>query len=92
MGITALTSMAAMNGPNACDDWRHRPAVTCGCLAGSTTGSAGSTQRVGNRRGPGVNLNLLAGNVESVTDGPGVLAAYYALCEARGLPRPSVVT
>ena len=42
----------------------------------------------------GVNLNLdvAVGNVESVTDGPGVLAAYYALCEARGLPRPSVVT
>ena len=41
----------------------------------------------------GVNLNLDAdGNVESMTDGPGVLAAYYALCEDQGLPRPNVVT
>ena len=41
----------------------------------------------------GVNLNLDAdGNVESITDGPGVLAAYHALCEAQGLPRPNVVT
>ena len=41
----------------------------------------------------GVNLNLDAdGNVESITDGPGVLAACCALCEAQGLPRPSVVT
>ena len=41
----------------------------------------------------GVNLNLDAhGNLESVTDGPGVLAAYYALCEAQGHPRPNVVT
>jgi len=41
----------------------------------------------------GVNLNLDAdGNVESVFDGPGSLAAYYALCEAEGLPRPEVVT
>ncbi|MYK77356.1 MAG: cupin, partial [Acidimicrobiaceae bacterium] len=41
----------------------------------------------------GVNLNLDAdGNVESITDGPGVLAAYYAMCEAQGLPRPNVVT
>lgn len=41
----------------------------------------------------GVNLNLDAdGDVESVTDGPGVLAAYYALCEAQGLPRPDVVS
>ena len=41
----------------------------------------------------GVNLNLDAdGNVESITDGPGVLAGYYALCEAQGLPRPDVVT
>ena len=41
----------------------------------------------------GVNLNLDAdGNVESITDGAGVLAAYYALCEAQGLPRPNVVT
>ena len=37
----------------------------------------------------GVNLNLDAdGNVESITDGSGVLAAYYALCEAQGLSRP----
>jgi len=35
----------------------------------------------------GVNLNLdEEGNVDSVTDGP-VVAAYYALCEAQGLPR-----
>ncbi len=41
----------------------------------------------------GVNLNLAAdGSVESVTDGAGVLAAYLALCEAQGLPRPNVVT
>lgn len=41
----------------------------------------------------GVNLNLDAdGNVESITDGAGSLAAYYALCEAQGLPRPAVVT
>ena len=40
----------------------------------------------------GANLNLDAdGNVESVTDGPGVLAAYYALCEVEGLPRPDVL-
>ena len=37
----------------------------------------------------GANLNLDAdGNVESVTDGAGTLAAYYALCEAQGLPAP----
>lgn len=41
----------------------------------------------------GANLNLdAAGNVESVTDGAGTLAAYYALCEAEGLPRPNVLT
>jgi quercetin dioxygenase-like cupin family protein len=41
----------------------------------------------------GANLNLDAnGNIESVTDGPGTLAAYYALCEAEGLPRPNVLT
>jgi len=41
----------------------------------------------------GANLNLDAdGNVESVTDGAGTLAAYYALCEAEGLPRPDVLT
>jgi 2,4'-dihydroxyacetophenone dioxygenase len=40
----------------------------------------------------GANLNLDAeGNVESVLDGPGTLAAYYALCEAEGLPRPDVL-
>ena len=27
----------------------------------------------------------------SVTDGAGTLAAYYALCEAQGLPRPNVL-
>jgi 2,4'-dihydroxyacetophenone dioxygenase len=37
----------------------------------------------------GVNLNLDAdGNVESVTDGPGVLAAYELLLKAQGLPAP----
>jgi 2,4'-dihydroxyacetophenone dioxygenase len=41
----------------------------------------------------GANLNLDAdGNVESVTVGTGTLAAYYALCEALGLPRPNVLT
>ena len=41
----------------------------------------------------GANLNLDAeGNVESIFDGPGTLAAYYALCEAAGLPRPEVLT
>jgi 2,4'-dihydroxyacetophenone dioxygenase len=41
----------------------------------------------------GANLNLDAeGNIESVFDGPGTLAAYYALCEAAGLPKPNVVT
>ena len=30
--------------------------------------------------------------VESVSDGPMTLAAYYALCEAQGLPRPNVLT
>jgi 2,4'-dihydroxyacetophenone dioxygenase len=40
----------------------------------------------------GVNLNLDAdGNVESVTDGPGILEAYYMLCDAAGLPRPNVL-
>jgi quercetin dioxygenase-like cupin family protein len=40
----------------------------------------------------GANLNLdVNGNVESVTDGAGTLAAYYALCEAEGLPRPNVL-
>lgn len=37
----------------------------------------------------GANLNLDAdGNVESVTDGPGVLAAYQALLQAQGEPIP----
>ena len=41
----------------------------------------------------GANLNLDSdGNVESVTDGAGTLAAYYMLCEAAGLPRPNVLT
>jgi 2,4'-dihydroxyacetophenone dioxygenase len=41
----------------------------------------------------GANLNLdPEGNIESVFDGPGTLAAYYALCEAAGLPRPEVLT
>jgi len=40
----------------------------------------------------GANLNLDAeGNVESVFDGAGTLAAYYMLCEAQGLPRPNVL-
>ena len=38
----------------------------------------------------GALLNLAPdGSVESVTDGPGILAAYYALLEAQGDPRPS---
>ena len=41
----------------------------------------------------GANLNLDAdGNVESVVDAGGILAAYYALCEAERLPRPNVLT
>ena len=40
----------------------------------------------------GVNLNLDAdGNVESVSDGAGSLKAYYAMCEAQGIPRPNVL-
>jgi 2,4'-dihydroxyacetophenone dioxygenase len=40
----------------------------------------------------GVNLNLDAdGNIESVFDGPGTLAAYYALAEAEGFDRPAVL-
>ncbi|HWB65402.1 MAG TPA: 2,4'-dihydroxyacetophenone dioxygenase family protein [Mycobacteriales bacterium] len=40
----------------------------------------------------GANLNLRAdGSVESVTDGASTLAAYYALCEAAGLPKPAVL-
>ena len=41
----------------------------------------------------GVNLNLDDdGTIVSVSDGAGTLAAYYALCEAQGLPRPNVLT
>lgn len=41
----------------------------------------------------GANLNLDdAGKVESVSDGPGTLAVYLALCEQAGLPRPNVLT
>ena len=41
----------------------------------------------------GANLNLdTDGNIVSVYDGAGTLAAYYLLCEAQGLPRPSVIT
>jgi quercetin dioxygenase-like cupin family protein len=40
----------------------------------------------------GSNLNLREdGSIESVTDGAGTLAAYYALCEMQGLPRPDVL-
>ncbi len=40
----------------------------------------------------GANLNLDAeGRVDSFIDGPSTLAAYYALCEAQGLPRPNVL-
>ena len=40
----------------------------------------------------GANLNLDAdGKVESVVDGALTLAAYYMLCEAEGIPRPSVL-
>lgn len=38
----------------------------------------------------GALLNLAPdGTVESVTDGPGIVAAYYALLEAQGDPRPN---
>ena len=38
----------------------------------------------------GALLNLAAdGSVESVSDGPGTLEAYYALLEAQGDPRPN---
>ena len=41
----------------------------------------------------GSNLNLDAdGNVESITDAGGVYAAYMAMCEAQGLPRPNVLS
>lgn len=40
----------------------------------------------------GANLNLDAdGNVESVTDGAGVLGAYRAMCAAQGHPEPNVI-
>ncbi|MGP0032693.1 MAG: 2,4'-dihydroxyacetophenone dioxygenase family protein [Acidimicrobiales bacterium] len=40
----------------------------------------------------GVNLNLDAdGNIESVSDGPGTLAFYFAMCEEQGLGRPPVL-
>jgi len=40
----------------------------------------------------GANLNLDAdGNVESVTDGAGVLAAYRAMCRAQGHDEPNVI-
>jgi len=40
----------------------------------------------------GVNLNLDAnGNIESVSDGPGTLAFYLAMCEQQGLDRPPVL-
>jgi len=40
----------------------------------------------------GANLNLREdGTIESVTDGPGTLAAYLNLCEAAGLGRPPVL-
>ncbi|MEU8133167.1 2,4'-dihydroxyacetophenone dioxygenase family protein [Streptodolium elevatio] len=41
----------------------------------------------------GANLNLAADGttIESVTDGPGTLRAYYALCEAQGFGRPNVL-
>jgi len=40
----------------------------------------------------GANLNLRDdGTVDSVTDGPGTLAAYLALCEAQGHGRPAVL-
>lgn len=40
----------------------------------------------------GSNLNLNEdGSIDSVTDGAGTLAAYYALAEAQGFGRPDVV-
>jgi 2,4'-dihydroxyacetophenone dioxygenase len=40
----------------------------------------------------GVNINLDAnGEVESITDGAGILQAYYMLCEAAGLPKPKTL-
>jgi quercetin dioxygenase-like cupin family protein len=41
----------------------------------------------------GANLNLdTNGNVESYIDASSVLQAYYALCDAEGLPQPNVLT
>ena len=41
----------------------------------------------------GSNLNLDADdNVESITDAESIYAAYMAMCEAHGLPRPNVLT
>jgi len=41
----------------------------------------------------GVNLNLDAdGDIESVSDGPGTLAFYLALCEQQRIDRPPVLT
>jgi 2,4'-dihydroxyacetophenone dioxygenase len=40
----------------------------------------------------GVNLNLDdGGNITSVSDGAGTLAAYYRMCEEQGFERPNVV-
>jgi 2,4'-dihydroxyacetophenone dioxygenase len=40
----------------------------------------------------GVNLNLADdGSIESVSDGAGTLAAYYAMCEMQGFDRPNVI-
>jgi hypothetical protein len=40
----------------------------------------------------GVNLNLDEnGNIDSVSDGAGSLAAYLAMCEAQGFGRPNVL-
>jgi 2,4'-dihydroxyacetophenone dioxygenase len=40
----------------------------------------------------GVNLNLDAdGRIESVSDGPGTLAFYLAMCDQQGLGRPPVL-
>jgi quercetin dioxygenase-like cupin family protein len=40
----------------------------------------------------GSNLNLAAdGSIWRVDDGPAALAAYQAICEAKGLPRPPVL-
>jgi 2,4'-dihydroxyacetophenone dioxygenase len=40
----------------------------------------------------GSNLNLADdGSIDSVTDGASALAAYFALCEAQGHPRPNVI-